>query len=192
MEIPVMRLMFAAAHFALGAAGPDPANSQDAPGPAVTGQPSVSAERMDVDHFYRRVHTKQQCIDEWRRHDPTLDTEIWCRDFDGNLVFQITNQSPSSGPLDFLISVDGKRIIDKTMPFDDGHHVEMIPMQVPPGRHVILVESINGQVKHRRSIVLKDRLYVDVSFWYYTRRDAYGPVKRHFEIRTSFHPFSIQ
>jgi hypothetical protein len=120
------------------------------------------------------------------------DTAGWCREFDGNLVFQISNQSQEIDPVDFLILLDGKRIIEKEMKFGDPHMMETIPVQVASGRHAILVKSINGRARQRYRITVKDRLYVGITYWYYTKQHMYGPTKRQFRLKTSSHSFMMQ
>jgi hypothetical protein len=149
----------------------------------------------DTTRLFRQIHTKQECIDFYVKNNEVtvVEAEDWCREFDGNLVFQISNQSPNVDPVDFLVSLDGKHIIEKELPFADAHHVEMIAVQVPLGKHVILVESKNGGAKLRHAITVKNRLYVNISYWYYTEKEPYGPVKRQFEIKTSSqHAFATE
>lgn len=155
-------------------------------------EPRTAPDHPDVAELFRQVHTKQECLDLFAKYEPTAEVELWCKEFDGNLVFQISNQSPNVDPVDFLVSLDGKRIIEKEMPFAHAHLQETIAVQVPSGKHVILVESKNGRATIRRTITVKDRLYVSISYWYYTEKEYYGPVKRHFTIKTSSHSFSMQ
>lgn len=155
-------------------------------------EPRAAPHHPDAARLFWQARTKQECLDALAEYEPTADAELWCREFDGNLVFQITNQSPNVDPVDFLISLDGKRIIEKEMPFAHAHLQETIAVQVPSGNHVIVVESKNGRAKKRRTITVKDRLYVSISYWYYTEKEFYGPVKRHFKIKTSSHSFSMQ
>lgn len=146
----------------------------------------------DAERLFFQAKTKQECLAALAKYDPTMDPAIWCKEFDGNLVFQITNQSPNVDPVDFLISIDGKRVIEKEMPYGAAHLLETIAVQVPLGKHVILVESKNGQAKKRYAIIVKDRLYISIAYWYYTEKELYGPVKRQFKIETASHPFSMQ
>lgn len=155
-------------------------------------QPAGAADYSEGERLFSQAKTKQACLAALAKFDPSIDTTGWCKEFDGNLVFQITNQSPVVDPVDFLISLDGKRIIEKEMAYGAAHHLETIAVQVPLGKHVILVESKNGQAKKQHTITVKDRLYVGISYWHYTEEALYGPVKQHFQIKTSSYSFSIK
>lgn len=155
-------------------------------------KPPVVSDHAGAERNFFQARTKQECLEAVAEYDPAADAGLWCKEYDGNLVFQITNQSPNVDPVDFLISLDGKRIIEKEMPFGAAHTMEIIAVQVPSGKHVILVESKNGLAKKRHIITVKDRLYVNISYWYYTKKEFYGPVKRQFKIKTSSHLFAMQ
>lgn len=143
-----------------------------------------------LQEFYK-AKTKQECLVAVAKMGQKEDVDVWCEEFNGNLVFQITNQSPNIDPVDFQISIDGKRVIEKEMPYGAAHTMETIAVQVSSGRHVILVESANGQARKSLVITLNDRLYVAISYWYYIKEDLYGPVKRQFKINTSRHRFPV-
>lgn len=134
----------------------------------------------------------RECLAALAKMDPEgMDTAGWCKMYEGNLVFQITNQSPNVDPVDFLISVDGKLLIEKEMKFADAHLEEMIGVQVAPGKHVILVESKKGLAMQRITVTVKDRLYVGIAYYYYTKKDFYGPTRRQFKFSTSKRPFAM-
>lgn len=149
-------------------------------------------EYAEGDRLFFKAKTKQECLVAMAKMDRMEDAEAWCKEFNGNLVLQITNQSHNVDPVDFLISIDGKRVIEKEMPYGAAHTMEMFPIQVPLGKHIILVESKNGQAKKRLTITVKDRLYVAISYSYNTKKDFYGPSKRQFKIETSKRRFVMR
>lgn len=155
-------------------------------------QSPTADEYAEGERLFFKATNMQECLAAMAKMDPEGKyAGGWCKMYEGNLVFQITNQSPNVDPVDFLISVDGKRLIEKEMEYNAGHHDEMIGVEVTPGKHVILVESKKGRAKQRLSVTVKDRLYVGIAYYYYTKKDFYGPAKRQFKFSTSKRPFAM-
>lgn len=175
-----------------------PVYAETLPASSVVGDSQLqlqSSAESDFDegvHEFYKAKTKQACLAAVAKMGRMEDVDVWCKEFDGNLVFQITNQSHIVDPVDFLISLDGKRIIEKKMPYGGAHTMETIAAQVPLGKHVILVESTIGLAKKRYAVDVNDRLYVAISYWHSTEKDFYGPVRRQFKIETSKRRFVMR
>ena len=112
----------------------------------------------------------------------------WGQYFHGNLIIQLTNQSYHYKSVDFSVYLDGKLVLQKDLPYMSGRYIETLPFQVAPGKHKVVIESKNGKAKKSRTFTVKKTLFVIGSYWYYTDKDLYGPLKRHIEIKTSATP----
>lgn len=155
-------------------------------------QSASADEYAEGERLFFKATNMQECLAGLAKMDPEgKETAGWCRMYEGNLVLQITNQSPNVDPVDFLISIDGKRIAEKEMSFAAAHFEEFVTAQVEPGKHVILVESKKGMAKLRYTVTVKDRLYVWIGYYYYTKKDFYGPARRQFRIETGNRPFGM-
>ncbi|OGT03981.1 MAG: hypothetical protein A2143_02500 [Gallionellales bacterium RBG_16_57_15] len=109
----------------------------------------------------------------------------WGQYFHGNLIIQLTNQSYHVDPVDFSVYLDGKLVLEKDLPYLSGRYIETLALQVPPGKHRVMIETKKGTAKISRTVTVKEPIFVVAFYWYYTDKDLYGPVKRHIEIKTS-------
>jgi len=103
----------------------------------------------------------------------------------------VTNQSPNDDPVHVEVSVDGRVVFDKKMPFAGAHYVDSVSTNLTAGMHTLSVRSKTTKASQTIEFNAESTNWYAISYWYYTTNDMYGPVPRKFEFRKEKGPFMI-
>lgn len=112
----------------------------------------------------------------------------WKQIYKGNLILQLSNESPNVDPVDMAVYLDGKLVLQKPIPYLSGRHIEELTLNVKPGKHKVSIKSKNGEAEISRTIFVKDQIFVAALYRHFNGSDLYPPAKRHIEFRISSTP----
>ena len=100
------------------------------------------------------------------RLEPELKTEQL-----GNFTLIVSNQSYDIDPVDIIVEIDGKVVIDKDFDVGNQHNYEYFEFQLSEGRHTIQARSEFGDVEMQEEFEVDEEKWAVLNFWYYEDED---------------------
>jgi len=84
-----------------------------------------------------------------------------------NFTLTVSNQSFDIDPVDILVKIDGKTVIDDEFLVKQQHNYQNFEFDLKPGIHTIYAESIKGKYQLNEEFTIEKELWASLDFQYY-------------------------
>lgn len=94
--------------------------------------------------------------------EPKFDAPI----LPNNFTLTVSNQSSDIDPVDILVKIDGKTVIDDEFLVKQQHNYYNFEFVLEPGIHTIYAESIKGKYQLNEEFTIETELWASLDFQY--------------------------
>ena len=102
-------------------------------------------------------------------------------DPNGNFHLYVSDQSFAISPVDIRIFIDGELVVKGDFDVGSQHNFQSYVLKLSPGQHKIIAESSKGHAKLEQIFEINDKLWADLSYWFYPKPEGgVLPCPRHF------------
>ena len=84
-----------------------------------------------------------------------------------NFTLTVSNQSSDIDPVDILVKIDGKTVVDNEFLVKQQHNYQYFYFILEPGVHILYAESIKGKYQLQEEFTIKKELWASLDFQYY-------------------------
>jgi len=88
-------------------------------------------------------------------------------DPDGNFLLYVSNQSFAITPVDIIVKIDGKIIVNEMFEVGSQHRWKLFRIKLPKGKHEITASSKKGSATLHKLFTVKGKQWAVVDYWYY-------------------------
>jgi len=87
--------------------------------------------------------------------------------FPSTFTLTVSNQSFDIDPVDILVKIDGKTVIDDEFLVKQQHNYQDFEFDLNPGIHTLYAESIKGKYQLKEKFTIRNELWAWLDFQYY-------------------------
>lgn len=96
-------------------------------------------------------------------YSPDLDDNV----LENNFTLTVSNQSFDIDPVDILVKIDGKTVIDDEFLVKQQHNYHHFEFALEPGLHTLYAESTKGKYQLNEEFIIENKLWASIDFVYY-------------------------
>ena len=86
--------------------------------------------------------------------------------FPTNFSLTVSNQSFDIDPVDIMVKIDGKTVIDDEFLVIQQHNYQHYDFILEPGVHTLYAESIKGEYQLKEKFTIRNELWASIDFQY--------------------------
>ncbi len=105
---------------------------------------------------------------------------------DGNFILYVSNQSFAISPIDIVIYIDGKKVVDGSFRVGNQHRWVRHAFDLEKGTHNLIVVSEAGDARMEKEFKTEGKHWAVIDYWYYRKGSGgTGPTAKKFSFSIS-------